>query len=65
VPVGLVRTPAFPSMARGTVFTINDNVTKVLGKHTFKAGISIYRTRMWKGNPGTAFAGQFSCLPRM
>ena len=49
----------FPIDGASTVFTINDNITKVVGRHTFKAGVSIYRTRMWKGNPGTAYAGNF------
>jgi hypothetical protein len=42
-----------------TIFTIADNVTKVLGNHTLKMGINIVRTRMWKGNPGTAYSGNF------
>lgn len=50
----------FPIDGASTVFTIADNLTKVVGRHTFKAGVSIYRTRMWKGNPGTAFAGNFA-----
>ena len=43
-----------------TKFTFSDNVTKVLGNHTLKTGISIERTRMWKGNPGTAYSGNFA-----
>jgi len=43
-----------------TIFTIADNLTKVYGKHTFKAGMDIVRTRMWKGNPGTAYSGNFA-----
>ena len=50
----------FPIDGATTVFTIADNITKVVGKHTFKAGLDIYRTRMWKGNPGTAYAGNFA-----
>jgi hypothetical protein len=50
----------FPIRGATTIFTIVDNVTKVYGKHTFKAGVSIYRTRMWKGNPGTAYSGNFA-----
>ena len=42
-----------------TIFTIIDNVTKVYGKHTFKAGITIMRTRAWKGNQGNQFSGAF------
>jgi hypothetical protein len=42
-----------------TIFTIIDNVTKVYGKHTFKAGITIMRTRAWKGNQGNNFSGAF------
>jgi hypothetical protein len=42
-----------------TIFTIADNITKVYGKHTFKAGVDFVRTRMWKGNPGTAYSGNF------
>jgi hypothetical protein len=43
-----------------TKFTIADNLTWVLGKHTIKTGLSIERTRMWKGNPGTAYSGNFA-----
>jgi Carboxypeptidase regulatory-like domain len=43
-----------------TIFTIADNITKVLGKHTLKAGVDIVRTRMWKGNPGPAYSGNFA-----
>jgi len=43
-----------------TIFTIADNLTKVYGKHTFKVGIDFVRTRMWKGNPGTAYSGNFA-----
>ncbi len=43
-----------------TKFTFSDNLTKVLGRHTLKTGISIVRTRMWKGNPGTAYSGNFA-----
>jgi hypothetical protein len=43
-----------------TIFTIADNLTKVYGKHTFKTGINFGRTRMWKGNPGTAYSGNFA-----
>jgi hypothetical protein len=42
-----------------TIFTLIDNVTKVYGKHTFKAGITIMRTRAWKGNQGNNFSGAF------
>jgi hypothetical protein len=50
----------FPIRGATTIFTIVDNVTKVYGKHTFKAGVSIFRTRMWKGDPGTAYSGNFA-----
>jgi hypothetical protein len=43
-----------------TIFTLGDNLTKVMGKHTFKTGLSFTRTRMWKGNPGTAYSGNFA-----
>jgi len=43
-----------------TIFTIADNLTKVYGKHTLKAGVNVVRTRMWKGNPGTAYSGNFA-----
>ena len=43
-----------------TLFTIVDNVTKVVGKHTMKAGVNFLRTRMWKGNPGSAYSGSFA-----
>jgi hypothetical protein len=36
-----------------TIFTFTDNLTKVYGKHTFKAGVTIMRTRAWKGNQST------------
>lgn len=42
-----------------TKFTMADSLTWVRGKHTFKTGLSIERTRMWKGNPGTAYSGNF------
>jgi len=49
-----------PIDGASTVFTIADNLTKVVGKHTLKAGLDFYRTRMWKGNPGTAYSGNFA-----
>ena len=49
-----------PKDGASTVFTIADNITKVVGKHTFKAGLDFYISRMWKGNPGTAFSGNFT-----
>lgn len=42
-----------------TKFTMADSLTWVVGKHTLKTGLSIERTRMWKGNPGTAYSGNF------
>jgi hypothetical protein len=49
-----------PKDGASTVFTIIDNITKVVGKHTFKVGLDFYISRMWKGNPGTAFSGNFT-----
>jgi hypothetical protein len=43
-----------------TIFTISDNLTKVWGKHTIKAGLVITRSRSWKGNQGSAFSGNFA-----
>ena len=43
-----------------TIFTINDNITKVWGRHTIKAGATITRSRAWKGNQGSAFSGNFA-----
>jgi len=48
-----------PIRGATTIFTITDNITKVYGKHTFKAGITIMRTRAWKGNQGNNFSGAF------
>ncbi|MEA2874384.1 MAG: hypothetical protein QOH67_4366 [Hyphomicrobiales bacterium] len=42
-----------------TIFTLTDNLTKVLGKHTIKAGFAYTRSRSYKGNQGSAFSGQF------
>ena len=42
-----------------TIFTFIDNITKVYGRHTFKAGVTIMRTRAWKGNQGNNFSGAF------
>lgn len=43
-----------------TIFTANDNITKVWGKHTFKAGATISRSRAWKGNQASYYSGNFS-----
>lgn len=43
-----------------TIFTVTDNITKVLGKHTMKTGVVFTRSRSWKGNQGSAFSGNFS-----
>ena len=43
-----------------TIFTFTDNITKVLGKHTIKAGVAFTRSRAWKGNQGSAFSGNFA-----
>jgi hypothetical protein len=50
----------FPIDGGTTIFTIIDNVTKVVGKHTLKAGLDIYISRIWKGNPANAYAGNFT-----
>ena len=50
----------FPIDGATTIFTIIDNVTKVVGKHTFKAGLDIYISRIWKGNPGNDYSGNFA-----
>src|SRR6202011_2951914 len=42
-----------------TIFTLSDNLTKVLGKHTIKAGFVFTRSRSYKGNQGSAFSGNF------
>jgi len=42
-----------------TIFTLTDNLTKVLGAHTIKAGFTYTRSRSYKGNQGSAFSGQF------
>ena len=42
-----------------TIFTLSDNLTKVLGKHTIKAGFTFTRSRSYKGNQGSAFSGNF------
>jgi hypothetical protein len=43
-----------------TIFTVTDNVTKVLGNHTLKAGVVFTRSRSWKGNQGSSFSGNFA-----
>ena len=57
---GFSNDARFPLSGATTIFTINDNLTKVVGVHTFKVGISAERTRMWKGNPGSAYPGNFA-----
>jgi hypothetical protein len=42
-----------------TIFTATDNLTKILGRHTLKAGLTITRSRSYKGNQGSAFSGNF------
>jgi hypothetical protein len=49
-----------PIRGATTIFTFIDNVTKVYGKHTFKAGITVARTRAWKGNQGNYYSGFFA-----
>ena len=43
-----------------TIFTANDNITKVHGNHTIKAGVVFTRSRSYKGNQGNAFSGNFA-----
>jgi Carboxypeptidase regulatory-like domain len=43
-----------------TIFTAIDTITKVWGKHTFKAGATISRSRAWKGNQASYYSGDFS-----
>jgi hypothetical protein len=43
-----------------TIFTISDNLMKVWGAHTIKAGLTITRSRSCKGNQGSAFSGNFA-----
>ena len=42
-----------------TIFTLTDNLTKVLGKHTLKTGFTYTRSRSYKGNQGGSFSGNF------
>ena len=42
-----------------TIFTLTDNLTKVLGKHTIKGGFTYTRSRSYKGNQGSNFSGNF------
>lgn len=49
-----------PISGATTIFTFSDNITKVLGKHTIKAGVVFTRSRAWKGNQGSAFSGNFA-----
>ena len=42
-----------------TIFTLTDNLTKVLGNHTIKAGFTYTRSRSYKGNQGNNFSGNF------
>jgi Carboxypeptidase regulatory-like domain len=49
-----------PIRGATTIFTAIDNITKVWGKHTFKAGVTISRTRAWKGNQSGQYSGSFS-----
>jgi hypothetical protein len=48
-----------PIRGATTIFTFIDNITKVYGKHTFKAGATIARSRAWKGNQGNYYSGNF------
>ncbi len=49
-----------PISGATTIFTVTDNITKVLGSHTMKAGFVFTRSRAWKGNQGSAFSGNFA-----
>jgi hypothetical protein len=49
-----------PISGATTIFTLTDNITKVLGRHTIKAGLTFTRSRAWKGNQGSAFSGNFA-----
>ena len=49
-----------PISGATTIFTVSDNITKVLGKHSIKAGVVFTRSRAWKGNQGSAFSGNFA-----
>jgi len=49
-----------PISGATTIFTASDNITKVLGQHTIKAGAVFTRSRSWKGNQGSAFSGNFA-----
>ena len=48
-----------PISGATTIFTLTDNLTKVLGKHTIKTGFTFTRSRAWKGNQGGNFSGNF------
>src|SRR5665213_1281320 len=49
-----------PISGATTIFTLSDNLTTVIGKHTMTAGVVVTRSRAWKGNQGSAFSGNFS-----
>jgi hypothetical protein len=49
-----------PIRGATTIFTAIDTITKVWGKHTFKAGGTISRTRAWKGNQSGQYSGSFT-----
>ncbi|HZL57966.1 MAG TPA: hypothetical protein VFC21_12830, partial [Bryobacteraceae bacterium] len=49
-----------PISGATTIFTLSDNLTKVIGRHTLKTGVVFTRSRAWKGNQGSAFSGNFS-----
>jgi hypothetical protein len=48
-----------PIRGATTIFSFIDNITKVYGKHTIKAGTTIARSRAWKGNQGNYYSGYF------
>ena len=48
-----------PIRGATTIFSFIDNVTKVYGRHTIKAGVTIARSRAWKGNQGNYYSGYF------
>ncbi len=48
----------FPTKSADTIFDLTNNITKVWGTHTFKAGIYFERARYFSGDRGTNW-GQF------
>jgi hypothetical protein len=48
----------FPTKSADTIFDLTNNITKVRGTHTFKAGIYLERPRYFSGDRGTNW-GQY------